>query len=49
MHEPKALTPTAVPPTDESVKLMALFEKARVVGTFANAVLNTAPLANVKD
>ena len=49
MHEPKALIPVALPPADESVKLMALLEKARAVGTFANAALNTAPLANVKD
>jgi hypothetical protein len=49
IHEPKALIPTALPPADESVKLMALLEKARAVGTFAKAVLNTAPLANAKD
>ena len=53
MHEPKALIPVALPPADESVKLMALLEKARVVATFAKAsgavaVANTAPLANAK-
>ena len=37
MHEPKALIPVAFPPADESVKVMALLEKARVVNTFVNA------------
>lgn len=49
MHEPKALIPVAIPPMDESVKLIALFEKERAVGTFVSAALNTPPLANVKD
>jgi hypothetical protein len=37
MQEPKALIPIALPPADESVKFMALLEKARVVDTPANA------------